>query len=224
MKKLSLLFLTLIVSLATFAANSDNKKAITMVSYEQNWDDLFGTIALKNNTDKTVYNVQFQITYLDMAGNSMDYETFSEDVDIAPNMTKKIDLPAYEHNREYSYYKSQAEYINPHRFKIKFDLKSYSTTKSEAQSTCDENNEFHDSSESTAASVFSVFCSFLPINILVIIFGLYIGLYVLVAVMAKRRNRNAALWVLVSVVVPPIITLIILLCIGRNDQDNMNLS
>ena len=78
--------------------------SVTMVSYEQDWIDSKGTIALKNNTNEDINNVVFQITYLDMSGKALDYEEFTRSISIAPGMTRKIDIPAYEHNRNYHYY------------------------------------------------------------------------------------------------------------------------
>ena len=70
-----------------------------MVSYEQGWLDSEGTLALKNNSSEEVKNVVFLITYLDMSGNELDHEEFSRRVSIASGMTKKVDIPAYEHDR-----------------------------------------------------------------------------------------------------------------------------
>ena len=83
-------------------------------------DRLGRTLAIKNNTNEVVHNVTFQITYLNMAGKPLDYETFTKETDIDPGMTKQIDIPAYEYDRSYSYYKSQDSQISPHKFKIKF--------------------------------------------------------------------------------------------------------
>lgn len=70
-----------------------------MVSYEQVWLDSEGTLALKNNSSEEVKNVVFLITYLDMSGNELDYEEFSRRLSIASGMTKKVDISAYEHDR-----------------------------------------------------------------------------------------------------------------------------
>ncbi len=72
MKKL-FLFILFIVQVA-FVSAVDNE--VSMVSYEQNWIDDQGTIALKNNTDNEVMSVSFMITYLDMNGNQLDYKEF----------------------------------------------------------------------------------------------------------------------------------------------------
>ncbi len=45
-----------------------------------------------------------------------------------------------------------------------------------------------------------------------------IGLYVLVAVMAKDRHREVALWLLLSIVASPILIIIILFCIGDDER------
>jgi len=48
-------------------------------------------------------------------------------------------------------------------------------------------------------------------------FCLVVGLYVLVAVMAKNYNREVALWLLLSFIASPIIIIIVLLCIGKDE-------
>ena len=47
---------------------------------------------------------------------------------------------------------------------------------------------------------------------------LVIGLYVLVAIMAKKRHREVAIWVLLSIIASPILIIIILLCIGDDER------
>jgi hypothetical protein len=48
-------------------------------------------------------------------------------------------------------------------------------------------------------------------------FCLVISLYVLVAVIAKNYNREVALWLLLSFIASPIIIIIVLLCIGKDE-------
>ena len=71
------LFVTFVCSLVLSMAFAFDKNDVTMVSYEQGWSDDNGTIALRNNTDKEVKRVTFEITYLDMKGNALDYEEAS---------------------------------------------------------------------------------------------------------------------------------------------------
>ena len=73
------LFITFVCSLVLSMAFAFDKNDVTMVSYEQGWSDDNGTIALRNNTDKEVKRVTFEITYLDMKGNALDYEEASQD-------------------------------------------------------------------------------------------------------------------------------------------------
>lgn len=73
------LFVTFVCSLVLSMAFAFDKNDVTMVSYEQGWLDSNGTIALRNNTDKEVKRVTFEITYLDMKGNALDYEEASQD-------------------------------------------------------------------------------------------------------------------------------------------------
>ena len=91
--------IAIIVSILVFAQNAkatgtSESPAVEMVSYEQTWLDSEGTIALKNNTSEEIHNVSFILEYLDMQGNQLDYETYSYNIDIAPGMTKKLDIPA----------------------------------------------------------------------------------------------------------------------------------
>lgn len=213
MRKL-LLILLQIVAICVQATPKSQVDAVSMVSYEQSWLDTEGTLALRNNTGEYIHSVTFRITYLDMKGNPLDYEEYSSEVEIAPKMTKKVDIPAYEHGRMYSYYKSEA-YYQPHRFKIKFELTGYNTEiDSEADSLSEDDTLGDiDHEDGTSGSMFVL--GFMLIAG-VIGLGVYVGLYVLVAIMAKNRGRSSAGWVLVAVFTTPILAIIILLCIGKS--------
>lgn len=202
MKKL-LLILMLITSLSVSATSKDTLNAVTMVSYEQNWIDSEGTLALKNNTNEDIHSVTYRITYLNMKGIALDYRDFTSEIDIAPGMTKKVNIDAYEHGRHYSYYLSEESYDNSKKFKIKFELKGYNT------SSADKTLENLNSIESYILIPVVIFVALLGL-------GLSVGLYVLVAVMANKRNRNVALWVLISIIATPLLAIIILLCIGKD--------
>ena len=193
-----------LLAVASFAISKDSINAVTMVSYEQGYLDSEATMALKNNTDKDIYNVAFRITYMDMSGKELDYEDCVCEVDIAPGMTKKVDLEAYEHSRNYSYYKSEAAYSNPHKFKVKFELIDINVP--DAQS---------DTSDG-AGSVTDI----LWVVAALVSLSIFIGVYVLVGVMARSRNRSAAAWVFVSFFITPIISIVLLLCIGKVHDDD----
>ena len=100
-KLLTILMLT--ISLSMSATSKDTLNAVSMISYEQGWLDNEGTLALKNNTNEDISNVTYRITYLDMKGNPLDYEEYTSEIDVSPGMTKKVNVPAYEHERNYSY-------------------------------------------------------------------------------------------------------------------------
>ncbi len=206
---------------------ADLNDAVSMVSYEQRWLDYNGTIALKNNTGTDIHNVNFIITYLDMSDQPLDYEEYTVEVDIAPGMTKKVDIPAYEYDRSYSYYKSEARPSEPHRFKIKYELKGYNIQNPDKVISDDEDLSIYD--ENFEPTDFHPqdnigWYVFLVIIVSLFILGIGIGLYVLVAVMAKKRNRNVVLWILLSLVGTPLLMIIILLCIGDADDDSDNFS
>lgn len=198
------------------AQDKDGNKAVSMVSYEQGWLDGKGTIALKNNTSEDIYNVSFVLEYLDMQGNPMDYEVFSYDIDIAPGMTRKLDIPAYEHERQYHYYKTKDEFGHP-AFKLHYELKSYNnpSIKNKLSSGSDSTQAKPSSDESR----FRPYISFIMIFVLMLLFSIYVGLYVLVAVMAQKRHRNPVIWLLLSFIATPLLICIVLLAIGSERRN-----
>lgn len=200
--------LSLFVAISTIFFSVGQNPAVSMVSYEQSWLDSKGTLALRNNTPEEVRNVEFQIEYLDMSNNPLDYEDFFFEVDIAPGMTKRIDIPAYEYRRHYHYYKTKDDFGNP-VFKIKYKLLGYNLEDDEVES----NNAFSDIfNDDESVYVLAA------IVLIIFILGIWIGIYVLVAVMANRRNRSAALWLLLSFIATPLLVIIILLCVGEADK------
>ena len=154
-----------------------------------------------------------------MKGRALDYKDLTSDIEIAPGLTKKVNINAYEHDRGYSYYLSEAAYSNPQRFKIKFELIGYNTpdepTYEHASATSSYLTETDSNLHGSCATSEIVIIIALIIGIFVL--GIYVGMYVLVAVMANKRHRNAALWVLVSLFATPLLTIIILLCIGEDN-------
>ncbi len=205
-----------ILPLFTFAIRKDSVNAVTMVSYEQQAYDVNGTLALRNNTNEQIKNITFIITYLDMSNIELDYDEFSKDVDIAPGMTKKIDIPAYEYERGYRYYKTKDKYgSHPSTFKIKFGLKGYNnhdykTTEFSELDESDKNNQHDYQPNRFTDYLHTIGICFAAVLTLAFL----IGMYALVGVMARRRNRDTALWVVLSFLVSPFVIIIILLCSG----------
>ena len=211
MKRNVLVFLFAILASSVFALSKDSANAVTMVAYEQSWIDYNGTIALKNNTSEDIHNVAFVIKYLNMNGEPMDYKEYFYDIHIAPGMTKKLDIPAYEHGRHYHYYKTKDNIDNP-AFKIDYELKGYNVEKEQVTELIDEDNGSSD--------LFPADSIFWILFILFFI-GIYVGLYVLVAVLAKKRHRSEVIWLLLSFIATPVLIIIVLLCIG-NDRNVEN--
>lgn len=206
-----ILFL-LIAFVAITTANAKND-AVSLESYEQRWLDHEGTLSLKNNTDEEVHNVVFVIKYFDMNGKQLDYKEYKREVSIAPGLSKKVDIPAYEHDRWYSYYKSEASSSEPHKFKIEYELKGYNLEDEELDSVGIDEDFGVAAGYSMAAIAFAI-------AIVLFVIGITIGMYVLVAVMAQKRSRSAVIWLLLSFIATPLLIIIILLCIGkaRNDE------
>ena len=214
-KRISIALLSIFISVVAFAANKNLENDITMVSYEQSWLDSKATLALKNNSSEEVKNVLFLIIYLDMSGNELDYEEFTRRVSIAPGMTRKLDIPAYEHDRNYHYYKSENMPGGSPSFKIKFKLKDYNVEDEVVEESIDDipfSTYDYDRSSGNEGRYVSIIASLLFISIT-------IGLYVLVAVMAQKRNRNVVVWVLLSLFVTPLLTIFTLLVIGDNKNN-----
>ena len=196
MKRFGIIFIGLIAffaqCLAVDAVDAVDG-AVSMVSYEQRWLDLDATIALKNNTKEDIHNVTFVLDYLDMDGKPLDYKTFTYAIDIAPGKTKKLDIPAYERDRSYEYYKTAIGSPSHPKFKVQYTLNAYNTNLGVLAGGLE--------------MILSVLC-------IAGIFAAIVGLYVIVAGMAKKRNRDAALWVLLSFVFTPVLIMIVLLIAG----------
>lgn len=209
-KRLCFSLILLLIYLPVLASNQS--EPVSLASYEQRWLDSHATIALRNNTQDMIHNITFQLEYLDMNGNSLDYEIFNKKIEIAPGMTRKIDVPAYEHSRSYHYYKTP-EALNHPLFKIKYHLNDYNTHSSSLQP------ENQDGTSTSSFQRRSYGSGLMLLVICLIFLGVYVGIYVLVAVMAQRRNRNPVIWLLLSFIGTPILMCLILLVIGKNYSD-----
>lgn len=236
--------LLLIITLGVSATSTDTLNAVTMVSYEQRWLDHEGTLALKNNTNKDIHHVSFRITYLDMDGNPLDYEDYSKKTSIAPGMTKKVNIPAYECDRHYSYYLSEAVPGNPHKFKIRFELTGFDAPKKASGNRitvtpkdtinavtmipdeqrdneldkAPEYSRYTDEYSSEGETRHNGFEIILSLVAFLLIMSLYWGSYLLVALMANNRKRSTALWVLISICATPWLAIFLLLCIGKSSD------
>lgn len=215
MKRIVLFLIGMLFFLPVCKAGVD--EAVTMVSYEQRWIDNRGTLALKNNTDEEIHNLRFQITYLDMSGNYIDYKDFEKDISIAPGMTRKLDIPSYEYERGYHYYKSENKPGGSPAFKIKFTLKDYNFEEDEVEDV-DDYNSYYSNRRVDRSDSWEGYYVIIAIFALLIFIGISVGLYVLVAVMAKDRNRSVVVWILLSLLATPLLMIIILLVVGKNEN------
>lgn len=214
MKRTLLSLVGIFVSLASFALSKDSANAVTMLDYEQSWSDNTGSLSLKNNTDTPIENVVFQITYLNMTGQPIDYKDYYKAVSIAPGKTRRIEIPAFQHERSYSYYKSEADYVTPHRFKIRFELTGYNIKSPKDNGKGAEKSLETDDFIDRMGPIFGL-------SMAIFALGIVFGLYVIVAVMANKRHRNAVLWIILSFITTPLLVIFILLIIGKAyDRNN----
>ena len=217
-----LFFVGLIFSLSSFALGKDSLNAVTMVSYDQGLADYEASLILKNNTSQNIHNVSYRITYFDMKGNVIDYRDFTSKVEIEPGLSRLVKVKAYEYGGDYCYYASKYSDLAAHRFKVKFKLKGYNDTKKQVAEN--EQRTYAEDDSNGGIDWFapdSGFSALLAILFILLILGIYIGLYVLIAVMAQKRGRSVIGWLLLSFFLTPLLVIIILLCIGRaNDRSN----
>ena len=152
-----------------------------------------------------------------LIGIELDYEEFTRRVIIAPGMTKKLDIPAYEHGRWYHYYKSEGAAGKANTsFKIKFQLKDYNVEEEVVRESIDD-NPFSTYDYDRSSGNEGLYIIIAIVGVLFVI-GITVGLYVLVAVMAQKRNRSVVVWVLLSLMATPLLMIIILLAIGKNEN------
>ena len=122
-----------------------------------------------------------------------------------------MDIPAYEYDRSYHYYKSENRPGGSPSFKVKFELKDYNTSPLEEEEYDNDDNIFKSAADH---GLYDTTATLIGLLAVLLILGAWLGLYVLVAVMAQKRHRSVVLWVLLSIIASPLLIVIILLIVG----------
>ena len=110
---------------AAAAPATVDAKAVTLVSYTHTWLEENAKISLKNNTEQTITKISARINYYDMSGNMLDYQDFTKSVQIDPGMSRSLQIPGFGADEHYAYYKSDTFYSQQRKYKVQFQLKSY---------------------------------------------------------------------------------------------------
>ena len=217
MKRIFLFFTVMLLSSLSFATSVDSTNAVTMLDYEQALNDDDARISLKNNTKELIKDICFNLTYIDMMGQTIDNDNYYKEVYLSPGETKTITLPAFKADESYAYYRSVAKNDQAKTFIVKFELKDYNTPYK-----LTENEDSVESSSKTTAPYHSnsgFFERWGPIAALgmaVLVAALFLGCYVLVGFLATRKKRSAVLWILISFVTTPFFALLLLLVLGTD--------
>lgn len=211
-KRISSLAFMFLLALSCFASAPDSLNSVAFKSYVQGEHDREGAISLKNNTRQQIHNVNFRLTYLDMKDMPLDYKDYAVDVEIDPGMTKQVSIPGFQSDRNFAYYKSSETFTeDSKKFKVHYKLlgfnKKAKTPVAESSFKSDPDVEPIVNALLWVSKFFVVACVFM------LIVGIL--LFVLVGVEAKRLNREATPWVLISFFITPIVSLIILLILGK---------
>ena len=120
MKRIFLFFTVMLLSSLSFATSVDSTNAVTMLDYEQALNDDDARISLKNNTKELIKDICFNLTYIDMMGQTIDNENYYKEVYLSPGETKTITLPAFKADESYAYYRSVAKNDQAKTFIVKF--------------------------------------------------------------------------------------------------------
>lgn len=211
MKNFKIYLIAISICLMSSIAFGASKDSVEMVSFTQKFPVDEATIALKNNTNQTIHNITFTLEYLNMKGVQQDYKTFNEEVEIAPGMTKSIEIPGYdtEHNAEY--YKTTTSYSDFPHFKVNYKLDAINSEEPAKERSISKNSN----------EIFTPDTSSVGMLVVFIFLGIFGLMQAVVIYMAQKRGRNAAGWFLLTLIFTPIPIAVVLLLIGskvRFDQ------
>lgn len=238
MKKKLLFIVWALMSLSLAA---QQKEAVTMVKFEQSWMDSEATVSLRNNTDAVVETIRFQLVFYDMDGQQIDYKKYTLNKSIDPGMARIFKIPAFQHDRQYHYYRTK-ESLGAPLFKVKYKLlhaggasqkaaakpRKPASEKASAKPSAIASDKAAeqpsggayaqpdtDESQQSSADELSIFFS-----VIMVLGALFIIIvpFIIVKRMALARHRDPFPYILLCFLVSPFLVMFILLLIGDADR------
>lgn len=97
-------------------------KLLVFSGYEKVLRSTKESFFVTNNTRREVVRLVFEIDYKDMSGNMLDRRRESVDIEIPSGSTRKIDIPAWDKQKVFYYYRSpqpKTAQATPYKVKIR---------------------------------------------------------------------------------------------------------
>ncbi len=185
------------VALVTMAAP---KPAVSMVSYGLNSRGDRGFLELKNETTDTIYNASFVLKYMAKGGVVEHADTIREELMcLCPGDTINISVPAHVCADSIA---DEAHYIP------EFEFLQYNRLDANGVPM----GKYHNP---PGFSIMPLVWFF--IGIIIVLLILWVVLLIGVIIVAREKKRSKIGWALIAILITPLIAIIILACLPKNE-------